>query len=265
MLSLLLISAGEQDWSGGAGQTPSSLLQNLGLAGAAIVGLLFLFAVLRALSRNSRYRAVNTLSDADLERIHQSVQAAEQRTVGEILPVVVERSDPHPGAPWVAALVTLLSGSILLAAYMPWDSPGWLMACQFALGILGYVSAWLLPDLRRLFITEDRASRVASEQAFQEFYGNGLHKTEAATGVLLFVSLLEHRVIVMGDSGINALVEPKDWENTDAAILDGIRSGSLCDGLVNGIGVAAELLEEHFPWADGDRNEIPDRVIVRRE
>ena len=265
MLSTFMISAEEQDWSGGTGQVSSSWLEYLGLAGAAIVGLLFLFAVLRALSRNNRYRAVNTLSDADIQQVHQAIQAAEAKTVGEILPVVVERSDPHPGAPWVAALITLLSGSVLLAAYMPWDSPGWLMACQIGLGILGYISAWLLPDLRRLFVTEDRASRVASEQAFQEFYGNGLHKTEAATGVLLFVSLFEHRVIVMGDTGINALVESKDWEDTDRAILDGIRSGSLCKGLVDGIGVAAELLEEHFPWTEGDRNEIPDRVIVRRE
>jgi len=265
MLSLLWISASEQDWSGGTGQTPSSLLHNLGIAGASIVGLLFVFAVLRALSRNSRYRAIDTLSDADIEQIHHALRDAEAKTVGEILPVVVERSDPHPGAPWVAALVTLLSGSVLLAAYMPWDSPGWLMACQLGLGILGFAAAWLLPDLRHLFITEDRASKVASEQAFQEFYANGLHETEAATGVLLFVSLLEHRVIVMGDSGINSLVETEDWENTDRAILDGIRSGSLCKGLVDGIGVAGELLEKHFPWADGDRNEIPDRVIVRRE
>jgi uncharacterized membrane protein len=28
---------------------------------------------------------------------------------------------------------------------------------------------------------------------------------------------------------------------------------------------AGELLGEHFPWHPDDRNEIPDRVVARRE
>ncbi len=265
MLALLFMNAAEQDWSATGAQATTDWLGHLSLASASLMGLLFIFAVLRALSRQSRYRAVEALGKDDLEAVHEAIRAAEARTVGEILPVVVERSDPHPGAPWIAALVTLLTGSVLLAAYLPWNTPGWLMASQLALGAIGFLSAKTLPDFLRFFISEDRASKVAAEQAFQEFYANDLHKTEAATGVLLFVSLLEHRVIVMGDSGINEQVEPTDWEHTDRAILDGIRGGSLRTGLVNGIRVAADLLETHFPWKDGDRNEIPDRVIVRRE
>ena len=122
-----------------------------------------------------------------------------------------------------------------------------------------------MPGFKRVFIFEDRATAVAEEQAFQEFYANGLHKTEAATGVLLFVSVLEHRVIIMADEGIDSKVGAEFWANTDDAILDGIRHGSLRDGLVSGIERAGERLAEFFPWREGDRNEIPDRVIVRRE
>ena len=55
------------------------------------------------------------------------------------------------------------------------------------------------------------------------------------------------------------------WENVDSAILDGIKAGSLQRGLIDGIRNAGELLAEHFPWEEGDRNEVPDRVTVRRE
>lgn len=261
----MLSSVEEQDWTVAADQATSDWLEQLSLLGAAVLGLLFLVAIVRAIARQKRYRAVEVLSPEGLEAVREAVVAAERRTVGEILPVVVERSDPHPGSPWIAALATLLVGSVLLAGYLPWDRPGWLMGCQLALGAVGWLSARALPDFLRWFISEDRASRVAAEQAFQEFYGNGLHRTEAATGVLLFVSLLEHRVIVMGDSGINAVVGPEDWERTDRAVLEGVRAGSLRDGLVRGVEAAAELLESHFPWTDGDRNELPDRVIVRRE
>ena len=112
---------------------------------------------------------------------------------------------------------------------------------------------------------EDRATAVAGEQAFQEFYAQGLHRTRLGTGVLLFVSLFERRVIVLADEGIDAKVDAAFWEGVDAAVLDGIRRGSLRDGLVDGIRRVGEILETDFPPPDDDVNEIPDRVIVRKE
>lgn len=265
-MALGTFNGGEvQTWSASGAQASTDWLGTLGAIGAGLLGAAFLFAIVRAAKRNQRYRAVDRFSDGDLERVHEAIRVAERKTVGEILPVVVERSDPHPGAIWIAALVSLIVGTLLLGNYMPWGRPSLLMACQLGLGATGFLAARYLPDFKRLFISNQRAASVAAEQAFQEFYGNGLHETEAATGVLLFVSLLEHRVIVMGDTGINARVSSEDWQHTDNAILEGIRAGSLIDGLIGGIESAAELLEEHFPWTEGDRNEIPDRVIIRHE
>ena len=44
-----------------------------------------------------------------------------------------------------------------------------------------------------------------------------------------------------------------------------VREHAVRDGLVAGIQRTGERLSEFFPWQEGDRNEIPDRVIVRRE
>ena len=151
------------------------------------------------------------------------------------------------------------------APWLPWGRPALLLPTQLALGALGFGLARLLPDFKRLFIFEARATAVAQEQAFQEFYANRLHRTAAATGVLIFVSLLEHRVILLADEGIDSRVDAEFWADTDDMILDGIRRGSLRDGLIAGIRRAGERLAEQFPWQEGDRNEIPDRVIVRRE
>jgi putative membrane protein len=227
-------------------------------------GLLLIFVV-RALVRHRRYSAVGALNEEDLRLVRIAIAQAERKTVGEILPVVVERSDPHPGANWLAALCCVLIGSALTTAWLPWHSPALVLLAQLAMGAVGFGLAALLPDFKRLFIFSDRATAVAEEQAFQEFYANGLHKTQAATGVLIFVSLLERRVVVMADSGINARVEEDFWNETAAVILKGIAKGSLRDGLVAGIDLAGEKLSECFPWVRGDRNEIPDRIIIRRE
>ena len=247
----------DSDWTAAGTQVSSEFWRIAGLVGAAIFAALLLFLVVRAIFRQRRYRVA---------QLHRGRPARRKRSaVGEILPVVVERSDPHPGADWLAALCCLLVGTSLLAGWLPWEQPVFLVLSQFGMAAVGFGLARILPGFKRVFIFEDRATAVAEEQAFQEFYANGLHKTEAATGVLLFVSVLEHRVIIMADEGIDSKVGAEFWANTDDAILDGIRHGSLRDGLVSGIERAGERLAEFFPWRDGDRNEIPDRVIVRRE
>lgn len=252
-------------WSAGGGQAAAGLWQVLGIGGPILLAVILSIVVVRAVLRHRRYRVVGVFGDDERRAVREAIAAAERRTVGEILPVVVERSDPHPGAGWLAALIFALSGSALLLPWLPWDRPPLLLLAQLLMGAAGFALARLLPDLERLFVSEDRATKVSEEQAFQEFYGHGLHRTEAATGVLLFVSLLERRAIVVADTGIDSRVGPEFWTGTNDAILDGIRRGSLRDGLVEGIRRAGEALAENFPWREGDRNEVPDRLIVRRE
>lgn len=235
------------------------------IAGPALCAALLIYLVVRALLRHHRYRVVDVFGEADMQAVHRAVADAERRTVGEILPVIVERSDRHPAAAWLAALIFMVVGSTLLVAWLPWHQPALVLVAQLGMGAIGYLLAGWLPDFKRAFIFENRASEVAEEQAFQEFYGNGLHKTEAGTGVLVFVSLLEHRVIILADEGIDTMVDADFWANTDDLVLEGIRKGSLRDGLVAGIERGSEILAKHFPWTEGDRNEIPDRVIVRKE
>jgi len=255
----------QTEWTAVGEQAGTGLWYLVVIALPMLFVALLAVLVLRGLVRQGRYRAVTVLGDDDHRAVHQALAEAERKTVGEILPVVVERSDPHPGADWLAALSFVILGSSALLAWMPWRNPLAVLGAQVVLGALGYGLARWLPDFKRLFVFENRATDVAEEQAFQEFYANGLHRTEAATGVLLFVSLLEHRVVILADEGIDAKVEAEFWADTDDAILDGIRAGSLRDGLVAGIRRAGDLLSEQFPWREGDQNEIPDRLIVRRQ
>jgi len=254
------------EWAGaGSEQTSVRLWHSVTTIAPWIFAAVLVFFVLRAVIRHRRYRAVGTFNEEDRRIVREAIARAEKKTIGEILPVVVERSDPHPGANWLAALSCVLVGSALTAAWLPWNSPALVLLLQLAMGAVGFGLAAMLPNFKRLFISGNRATSVAEEQAFQEFYANGLHKTEAATGVLIFVSLLEHRVILMADDGINSRVDGTFWAETDKLVLQGIRNGSLRDGLVAGIDSTGNCLAEFFPWVEGDRNEIPDRLIVRRE
>ncbi|RKY22553.1 MAG: hypothetical protein DRQ55_00515 [Planctomycetota bacterium] len=251
--------------SDGSWSEDTGLWVHFGTWGPWILALVALLLVLRAVSRRHRYRALDVLDPAACERVHEAIRRAELRTVGEIVPVVLERSDPHPGACWLAAVTTLLLGSALAMPLLPFHQPVALLLCQVALGAAGWLAAFLLPDVQRLFMRESRADAVVAEQALIEFYSHGLQRTEAATGVLLFVSLLEHRVVVLGDEGIDAHMGPERWAEVTGGLLREVAAGRLGEGLVAAVDAAGEALAEHFPWVDGDRNELPDRLIVRRE
>lgn len=261
---MVILAIRLQGWEA-AGHSAAPWLSRLGLAAAVVGGVALLALVARALARHHRYRAVDVLTPEDQRALTERVRQVETRTTGELVVVVVERSDRHPGAAWLAALAFLALGSVLLAAYLPWGRPFPLLACQLGLGALGFACARLLPAFARVFVPEGRAEETAEEQAVQEFHAQGLYRTEGATGVLLFVSLFEHRVVVLADRGVAELVPPETWGDIDAAVLDGIRAGSLRRGLEDGIGRAGEVLARHFPWREGDRDELPDRIFVRRE
>ncbi len=254
-----------QEWEAEGHPVETAWLEFVATFGLTIAGVLFLALLGRAILRRRLYSAVDVLGPTEQEAVHRALVEAEKKTVGEIVPVVLERSDAHPAACWISAVVSILLGSALFANHMPWGLPLGLLTAQTGLGALGYAAAWYFADFRRLFVRPARAIEMAEEQALQEFHRNGLHETAERTGVLIFVSLFEHRVIVLADVGIHAKVGPDAWAEVDAAILEGIRAGSLADGLVHGIERAGALLAEHFPWREGNRNEIPDRLIVRRE
>jgi putative membrane protein len=252
-------------WSAAGHDGPGSWVHWLGLLGPWVLLAVLLVGLVRAVLHRRRYRALSVLDATAQERVREAIRAAERRTVGEVLPVVVERSDPHPAAEWLAALVFLLTGTAALLPHLPWQEPRVFLLVQLGFGALGFGLTRAMPAFKRMFVFERRAELVAEEQAFQEFYANGLQRTPRATGVLVFVSLFERRVVVLADEGIAAQVDPQTWGQVDEVVLAGIRRGSLADGLVEGVARVGEVLAGPFPRGEDDPNEIPDRLIVRRE
>src|SRR5262249_46305695 len=126
-----------QDWSASSHASPRvwpaiAAWSALGLCAVGYVALLT-----RACVHRRRYRAAGALAESDLAALHEELVAAEKKTVGEIVPVVLERSDEHPAAGWLAALCGLLAGGALFTMWRPVDSPALLFLLQLAPGVLG--------------------------------------------------------------------------------------------------------------------------------
>ncbi len=206
-------------------------------------------------------------SEQDLARITQAVQEAEKKTSGEIVPYVVEQSDDYERAVWRAAAG--FGGSVVLAflllhafsnLWLPFTLPVVLIATLGAFGA-GMLLTHFLPPLKRLLAGNMLMHRRVSQRAAEAFIAEEVFNTRDRTGILLFVSMLERQVLVVGDAGINAHVGNNDWDDIVRCIIAGIRRGAPADGLVEAIGKCGLLLEQHgVARKADDRDELPDNL-----
>lgn len=201
--------------------------------------------------------------DADREAIRAAVAAAESRTGGEVVPWIVADCDPYPEAPWMAAaggaLLALGLGAAVHAWVLAW---GGLLAWGVAPAVLGATAGFLLgglPAAKRLLVPEDTMERRVETAAQAAFLRAEVFATRDRTGILLFVALLEHRVVVLADAGIHARVPAERWAAIADEIVAGIRGGAPAAAIVAGIERCGALLEEHaVPRRPDDRDELPD-------
>jgi len=215
------------------------------------------------------------LSDADQERIRTAVAEAERRTAGEIVPYIVSRSGGYEIALWrgaVAGMVAVAAVALVaLQAYQGWGL-GWAYTAWgmvILLGAGGGIGAALpafVPAVRRVLAGKGRLIRTVHRRAEVAFLEEEVFDTRDRSGILLFISLLEHRIEVVGDRGINEAVEREAWVEVVDLIREGIERGDLTGGLCAAIARCGEMLEACglSPHCD-DPNELPNEVRLRRQ
>ena len=93
------------------------------------------------------------------------------------------------------------------------------------------------------------------------FTEHGLHYTRDHTGILILVSLLEHRVEVLADRGINEKVPPGTWNEVVDIIVAGLKSRHAGDAFCKAVERCGEILATHFPRQADDRDELPNKLI----
>jgi putative membrane protein len=99
------------------------------------------------------------------------------------------------------------------------------------------------------------------ERAVRAFAEHGLYRTVGGTGVLLFASLFERSVVVLGDRGIDAKMGPDGWKQTVDTLVAGLRRGQPAEGFSAAIALCGARLAEHFPkQASVGANELPDEL-----
>ncbi len=194
------------------------------------------------------------------KRVVEAIGRAEKKTSGEIVPIVVDQADHYLHVDLIGALIgqllSLVAAVWLLPAcdYLP------LIASQVAGLVVGFLAFRYVGALKRAILSPKVAEEEVFERALRAFRELGVSGTAERTGVLILVALLERRVQVLADTGINARVKPGTWNEVVDLVLTGIRDGDLCRGLCDAIDRCGDILAEHFPVQPDDVNELADEL-----
>jgi len=199
-------------------------------------------------------------------RVEEAIAEAERHTSGEIVPIVV-RGSSTIGHVFLLAFALLLL--IVYIADLPdllfqfggphwlWQSVSWVGS-----GVLGIIlSRW--SAVQRLLTPKTDQIEQVDRRAELEFFELGIGGTRGGTGVLLLVSLMEHRAVVLADHSIAEKLDAGTWQELVDLMIASVKRDDLAGGMTQAVLRCGELLAPHFPIHDDDENELRNHLVVK--
>ena len=220
------------------------------------------------------------ITEQDRTQIEEAVKEAEGKTSGEIVPLVVQRSGHYdslkPRATLMGAMLGAIISLVIVILQLPsadsYDAISLnlefllfaiapILLGGFLLGLFAEKSSTLL----RTLIPPEAVDETLKARAQRAFLEHELFNTRDRTGILIMVSMDEHRVTVLADAGINQKVENATWDECVELVLNGIKSGQFGQGMANAIRRCGDIVTDAgFTIKEDDTNELSDSLKVEK-
>ncbi|WP_414000256.1 TPM domain-containing protein [Flavobacterium sp. W1B] len=107
---------------------------------------------------------------------------------------------------------------------------------------------------------EKTTSMDAYDRAMEVFHDLKMDETQLKNGVLIYVAIEDRTFVICGDQGINDIVLNDFWDCTKEIMVAHFKNGNFKQGLIDGIDRAGEQLKKHFPYQEGDVNELSNEI-----
>lgn len=216
---------------------------------------------------------MSILTQKELDHLAAVITDVELKTSGELRLMIVKRSTFSAYLFRILWLFVSMIALLILwqERHVIWiherpivlNEPWWLILTLLA----GSAAiAWgfsRLQWVQRLLIPRAEMTAAVAIRAELEFYREGLNQTDGATGILIFLSLFERQAVVLGDKSISDKLKPGTWDEVVNLVVSGGKSGAWAAQLEKAIRLCGSLLNQHFPIQAGDKNELPNLVIVK--
>jgi putative membrane protein len=192
--------------------------------------------------------------------ITAAITRAEATTSGEIVVVAAAASDGYHAFAllWSALIALAVPLPLILATKCPVE---YIYLLQLAVFVAA-ATFFQWEPLRFALVPNAVKRARAHQKAVEQFLVQNLHTTKGRTGVLIYVSFAERFAEVIADDGIYRKVSPKVWEGVIAELTHHLAKGTRREGFITAIEMCGKILAEHFPPGHGDKDELPNHLIV---
>lgn len=219
------------------------------------------------------------LSEADRDKVSAAITAAEEKSSGEIVAVATPISDAYHDVALHWALIPLFAVLawaawrpsaliwwyvLLFGGWQPDPTLSQLLTLLMVFAALKFTVALLIlkwMPLRLLLTPPATKHRRVRRRAIAIFKAAAERRTAGRTGILIYLSMAEHRAEIVADEAILKVTDEHAWGEAMAALVGEVRQGRPGDGIVAAIEQVGAVLAEHFPRSADDMNEIPDKLI----
>lgn len=220
-----------------------------------------------------------TLSEEERRKVSDAVAEAEAQTAGEIVTIVTDRSDGYVDIALAWSVAVSFLAMALFSAFPDfylglidrifglWGHE-WthreLLSLVMAVGVIKFIAMMLLQLIQPLkfaLIPRPVKSARTRDRAVSFFKVGAERRTHGRTGILIYLSMREHRAEIVADEAIAGKVPATVWGEAMADMLVHIKDGRIGDGMAVGVKDVGAILAQHFPRSEDDRNELPDRLI----
>jgi putative membrane protein len=124
------------------------------------------------------------------------------------------------------------------------------------------VLAHLSGGLRRLFTPRSEQRAEVERAAREVFFDRRVHHTQGGSGLLVYVSLLEHMAVVLADEQVQEKLGQQRLDTLCNELVARLRKGAHTEALCHTIDQAGIALAEALPRLSTDRNELSDALVV---
>jgi putative membrane protein len=195
--------------------------------------------------------------------ITAAVKQVEAGSAAEVVVTIVPRSAGHWDVTLGAALAVVLLVQAAASALYPDASALHVLldSALLAAAVLGLVRG--LPPLERLLLPARAAARRVEEGAETAFCRQGIYRTRARTGVLIYLSLLERRAVVLPDDGVAHALPPELLAALRTQAAGILREADARGALLALLDLLRRAGARHLPRQAEDVNELPDAPVLQ--
>jgi putative membrane protein len=125
--------------------------------------------------------------------------------------------------------------------------------------VLRFALAYL--PLRMALTPGATKTRRVRRRAIELFKAGTERRTRGRTGILLYLSLIEHRAEIVADEAIHSQVEPEVWGEAMAVLIEEVKAGRPGEGMARAVEKIGEVLARCLPPRQDNPNELSDALI----